>query len=251
MDQSFRIGSVTKTFVSTAVLLLVDDGKVDLDAPVARYVGDLTAKLPHGRTATVRHLLGMTSGFPDYTNLPTGPFGRLVLHSKKVWTPAELVAAARKERSTPPGTVSYSNTNYIVLGELIRRVTHRPMDRFISARILKPLGPTHTVIPSPGTTAKPSTHGYLNARWAEYARATRSRASTSPPASRPGCRNRRRRPPHRPRHQEPRRPRTATSTATRGRQQRRHPGRGHRPRPDRQHRRRDRLRRRRRRNGRT
>ena len=166
-DDSFRIGSITKTFVATAVLLLVDDGKVQLDAPVSRYVGTLTSELPQGRTATVRQLLGMRSGFPDYTNSPTGPFGDVARRPHHVWTPREIIAGAR-DKPTKLGQVRYSSTNYVVLGELVRRVSGQTLSAFVRTRILRPLSLTHTTIPSPGTTALVTTHGYLNAGWAEF-----------------------------------------------------------------------------------
>ena len=167
-DQSFRIGSITKTFTATAVLLLVDDGKVDLDKPVATYTGDLTDPLPGGDTATVRELLSMTSGFPDYTQKLTDPSGQVLLDPRKEWTAQELVAAAAKNPGTPRGTFFYSNTNYIVLGDLVTQVTGQDYAAFVKDRILDPVGLPDTIIPSQADTAPVGTNGYLNESWAEF-----------------------------------------------------------------------------------
>jgi len=162
-DQSFRIASITKTFTATAVLLLVDDGRVRLDAPVARYVGTLTDPLPGGGSATVRRLLNMTSGFPDYGHRTDGPFTTAALTPQRVWTPAQLVRVAARYAPEQPGVFSYSNTNYVILGELVARVSGMPFGTFVRGRILEPLALTDTRIPSPTRTAPVVMHGYLDA----------------------------------------------------------------------------------------
>jgi D-alanyl-D-alanine carboxypeptidase len=167
-DQSFRIASITKTFTATAVLLLVDDGKVQLDAPVARYVGALVDPLPGGRSATVRRLLNMTSGFPDYGGRGDGPFASSVLRPYRVWSPTQVIRAAARYAPDEPGVFNYSNTNYAVLGELVARVSGMPFGTFVRRRILQPLGLRHTRIPSPTHTPPVAMHGYLDATWASF-----------------------------------------------------------------------------------
>lgn len=166
--QSFRIASVTKTFTATAVLLLADDGEVRLDAPVSRYVGRLADALPDGRRATVRRLLNMTSGFPDYVLPGDGPFATAVLAPQRVWTAAQIVKAAARYAPTAPGRFSYSNTNYVILGELVSRVSGMRLGAFMRRRILDPLGLHHTHIPAPTTTPPVTMHGYLDASWATF-----------------------------------------------------------------------------------
>jgi D-alanyl-D-alanine carboxypeptidase len=174
-DQSFRIASITKTFTATAVLLLVDDGKVRLDAPVARYVGHLVDPLPGAGSATVRRLLDMTSGFPDYGGRGDGPFAASVLTPQRVWTPAQIIRAAAGYAPDAPGAFAYSNTNYVVLGQLVARVSGMPFGTFVRRRILQPLGLRHTRIPSPTRTPTVALRGYLDATWASF---------TPPPPSR-------------------------------------------------------------------
>ncbi len=167
-DMSFRIGSITKTFTATAVLLLVDDGKVDLDEPVATYTGDLTSALPGGDTATVRSLLGMSSGLPEYVNDPEGPFTQQLREPDREFTADELVAAAAGEEPTSTDEVTYVNTNYLVLGQLVEDVSGSSFSDFVKERILDPLGLQNTIIPDQAVTAPVTTHGYLNASWADF-----------------------------------------------------------------------------------
>jgi D-alanyl-D-alanine carboxypeptidase len=167
VDQTFRIASITKTFTATAVLLLVDAGRVRLDAPVAQYVGRLVDPLPGGRTATVRRLLNMTSGFPDYGGHADGPFRTAALTPQRVWTPAEVVRAAARYAPDEPGAFNYSNTNYAVLGQLVARVSGMPFGTF------------HTRIPSPMRTPPVTLRGYTDASWAPVARAGQDATSWS------------------------------------------------------------------------
>jgi len=167
-SMTFRIASITKTFTATAVLLLVDDGLVKLDAPVSRYVGKLADALPNGRTATVRSLLNMTSGFPDYGGRGDGPFATSVLTPQRVWTPAQIVRAAAGFAGNAPGTFAYSNTNYVILGQLVEHQSGMSYAAFVKRRILQPLGLRHTRIPSPAQTLPVQLRGYLNATWPAF-----------------------------------------------------------------------------------
>ncbi|ONI83592.1 serine hydrolase [Saccharothrix sp. ALI-22-I] len=159
-DGRFRVGSITKTFVSTVVLQLVGEGKVELDASVQRYLPGL---LPDGDKITVRNLLQHTSGLYNYTDaLPLGPEGFETIRHK-TWTPAELVAlSTAKPLDFPPGTDwRYSNTNYVVAGMLIEKVTGRPYAVALTQRILRPLGLTSTSVPGTRTGIPgPHAHGY-------------------------------------------------------------------------------------------
>ncbi|QFZ23072.1 serine hydrolase domain-containing protein [Saccharothrix syringae] len=160
-DGRFRVGSVTKTFVATVVLQLVGEGRVELDAPVSRYLPGL---LPDGDRITVRHLLQHTSGLYNYTqDLPLDPDGYEAIRYK-TWTPAELVAlATAKPLDFQPGTGwNYSNTNYVVVGMLVERVTGRPYGDAVAQRVLRPLGLRDTSVP--GTRVQvpgPHAHGYV------------------------------------------------------------------------------------------
>lgn len=167
-DGRFRIGSVTKTFVSTVVLQLVAEGRVKLDEPVERY---LPGAVRGGEGITVRQLLNHTSGLYDYLADPTVYFhDEADLDSwltKGRWTtyqPGQLLDIAnRYAPNFPPGTQwSYSNTNYVVIGMMIEKITGRTWNQEVERRIIRPLGLDRTTMPATSTTIPGRyAHGYL------------------------------------------------------------------------------------------
>ncbi len=160
-DDRFRVGSVTKSFSSVVVLQLVDEGKLDLDTSVNTYLPGL---LPDNRI-TVRHLLSHRSGLYDYTNdmfADTVPGFESVRN--KVFTYQELVdLSLAKPLTVEPGTAhSYSNTNFVVAGMLIEKLTGHSVQSEYRNRIIKPLKLNDTYYVHPDT-AVPGRHakGYL------------------------------------------------------------------------------------------
>ncbi|NUP67532.1 MAG: beta-lactamase family protein [Nonomuraea sp.] len=141
----FRIGSVTKTFVATVVLQLVDEGKVRLDDPVDRYLPDL---VPGGKDITVRHLLDHSSHLYDYMSEPGYSTNRWRGDERfRSYRPQELLKVAFAKELPEDGKWHYSNTNYVVLGLLVEKVTGSPYGKEVERRILRPLGLRHTVVP--------------------------------------------------------------------------------------------------------
>ncbi|MCG8925749.1 serine hydrolase [Lentzea sp. CC55] len=161
LDGRFRVGSITKTFVSTVLLQLAGEGRVDLDAPVVRYLPGLV----DGRI-TVRQVLQHTSGLYNYTEaLPLSPdeFEKI---RYKHWSPQELLAiATAKPLDFEPGTKwNYSNTNYVVAGLLVEELTGKPYEKAVEQRIIKPLRLGDTEVPGDRPTIKgPHAHGYWTA----------------------------------------------------------------------------------------
>ncbi|CAM5363650.1 Class A beta-lactamase-related serine hydrolase OS=Streptomyces alboniger OX=132473 GN=CP975_15140 PE=4 SV=1 [Streptomyces alboniger] len=158
----FRIGSVSKTFSSVVLLQLVDEGRLELDAPVNRYLPGL---LPDDRI-TVRHLLTHRSGLADYTDAmfaKTVPGFEAVRN--RVFTYQELVDLSLAEpRTTEPGAAyKYSNANFVVVGMLIEKATGTPVAKQYERRIIKPLRLRHTSYVHPETRIE-GTHvrGYLH-----------------------------------------------------------------------------------------
>jgi len=132
-EMHYSIGSVSKQFLASAILLLVEDGKLSLDDPVGRYLPDLT----RANEVTIRELLSHTSGYQDYYPLDyVAPF------MLKPVTAAEILDRwARKPLDFEPGTRwQYSNTNFVAAGSIVERVTGMPLMAFLEARIFKPLG---------------------------------------------------------------------------------------------------------------
>ncbi|WP_305786280.1 serine hydrolase domain-containing protein [Symbioplanes lichenis] len=152
VDGYFRMGSNTKTFVAVVALQLVGEGKLSLDDTVERWLpGVVTGNGNDGRTITVRNLLQHTSGIADYTGDLVGlsSYENYLAHRLDHHDAADLVALAmRHEPGFAAGTHwSYSNTNYILAGMIIEKVTGRPWATEVSARILRPLGLRETSMP--------------------------------------------------------------------------------------------------------
>jgi D-alanyl-D-alanine carboxypeptidase len=150
----FRVGSVTKTFVSTVALQLVGDGTLRLDDTVERWVPGL---VPAGSTITLRMLLNHTSGLFNYTD-DEAFVDRHLRDPTRPVTPRELVAVATAHPPTfPPGAGwSYSNTGYIVVGLMIEAATGQPVERLVQQRIVRVLGLSGTSFP----TTDPDIAGY-------------------------------------------------------------------------------------------
>ncbi|WP_041730124.1 serine hydrolase domain-containing protein [Conexibacter woesei] len=161
-DDHFRIGSETKTYTASVVLQLVDERLVDLDGTVEQYLPGVLTSPYDGRVITVRQLLQHRSGIPNYTD--NNP--RMQLDG--TYLMADLVRAALSQAPWfAPGTsIRYSNTNYILLGMLIERVTGQSIRTEITDRIIRPLGLTETRYPAPGdkSIGPPAVHGYVGTR---------------------------------------------------------------------------------------
>lgn len=168
VDGQVRAGSNTKAFTATVVLQLVGEGKVQLDAPIEKYLPNLVrGKGIDGRKITVRQLLQHTSGLPEYTNF----LGEEAILGKGRHTyhqPRELLdlALAHKADFAPGTSWSYSNTNYVLAGLLIEKVTGRPVAEQITQRIIDRIGLRHTYFPGVGDQGIREAHprGYFAAK---------------------------------------------------------------------------------------
>ncbi|MER6948811.1 serine hydrolase domain-containing protein [Nonomuraea sp. NPDC000554] len=155
----FRAGSITKSFTATVVLQLVGEGRLSLSDSVEHWLPGLVG---NGDSITVRQLLQHMSGLPEYS---TGLLDRAGIPKQRyrTWAPKELVERALEAPPafSPGAKYEYSNTNYIVLGMIIEKVTGKPYGTEIKERILRPLGLTRTWLPgtSPEVTG-PHAHGY-------------------------------------------------------------------------------------------
>ena len=141
-------GSVGKTYFAALALQLVAEGRLDLDAPIARYLGNEPwfARLPNADRIRVRHLMNHTSGLVRYE------FGEAFTHSlsaqpDRVWRPEELVAFILGQPApfAPGEGWEYSDTNYIVLGMILEKVSGSSVYDEVGRRFLRPLALTQTV----------------------------------------------------------------------------------------------------------
>ncbi|WP_338930800.1 serine hydrolase domain-containing protein [Streptomyces netropsis] len=166
VDGQVRAGSNTKTFVSTVVLQLVGEGKVQLDAPVETYLPLLIrGEGIDGRDIKVRQLLQHTSGLPNYTDhILEKVFGK---ERHTYYQPRETldIALAHKADFAPGTGWAYSNTNYIVAGMIIEKVTGRPLAEQITKRVIDRIGLRHTYFPGVGDESirEPHPKGYHSA----------------------------------------------------------------------------------------
>ncbi|MDE3722148.1 serine hydrolase [Nocardiopsis sp. N85] len=168
-DGRFRIGSNTKTFVATVVLRLVAEGGIGLDDPVADHLPGFGLD----RRITVRMLLQHTSGIFNFTGeyYEDGTYAPGITWAGREWVdhrfatyrPQELVelALSKPARFEPGAGWSYSNTNYVLAGLLIEKVTGRSLAEEMRRLILEPLGLSGTVVPGTETEVpEPHAHAY-------------------------------------------------------------------------------------------
>ncbi|HYO33018.1 MAG TPA: serine hydrolase domain-containing protein [Nocardioidaceae bacterium] len=163
-----RVGSVTKTFTGTLLLQLDQEGRLSLDDPISKYV----AGVPNGDEVTLRHLANMTSGVASYT-ANAAFVDRLFANPRASFDADELIAIglADSPMFAPGAMFYYSNTNFLLLGKVIEKVTGDRLGQVYRQRIFRPLGlddtswpGTSTALPGPyakgftlqGDTATPS-----------------------------------------------------------------------------------------------
>lgn len=152
-DGRVRIASNTKMFTATVVLQLVGEGRVRLDAPVERYLpGVVRGHGNDGRRITVRQLLQQTSGLPDYDTIVEAEGGSLQAIAHTYVEPHDLLAAALGERRhfRPGARWEYCNTNYVLLGMIVQRVTGRPFGEVVTQRVIRRAGLGDTYWPRQG-----------------------------------------------------------------------------------------------------
>ncbi|WP_432512787.1 serine hydrolase domain-containing protein [Kineococcus sp. SYSU DK001] len=163
VDGEVRIGSNTKTFTAVALLQLVGEGRLDLDAAVEEHLPNLLrGEGIDGRGISVRQVLQHTSGLPNYTaQWATDPAEFRYRYAD----PRDLLdtALAMPAEFAPGERWSYSNTNYTVAGLLLQAVTGRPWSEQVHRRVVEPLGLQHTYVPAVGELGYRGEHpeGYL------------------------------------------------------------------------------------------
>jgi CubicO group peptidase (beta-lactamase class C family) len=146
----FQSGSVGKQFTATAIMMLVEEGKVGLDDPLTKYFPDAPVSW---KEVSVRELLSHTGGFGDYPEK---------FDFRKDWTEEELLKMAEAiPLAYPPGTKwEYSNLGFLTLGILIHRVTGEFYGDFLQQRIFQPLGMETTRIISEADIVPNRASGY-------------------------------------------------------------------------------------------
>lgn len=158
-DLNMRIGSETKTFTVTALLELFDDGKVGLDDPIAKYIDGV----PNGDRITLRQLAEMRSGLFNYS-ADEGFYKALTSNPDKPFTPQELLAYAFKHPVLfePGAEFYYCNTNLILLGLVVEKVSGQSLADYITKEVIEPAGLKHTLFPTGAEFPEPHAQGYTD-----------------------------------------------------------------------------------------
>lgn len=147
-EHRLSIGSCTKVFTVSACMLLREEGMFDLDRSLRDILPELN--VPQDSLITMRMLLSMNSGIPDYANDTDWVINALLENPERQFTPEELVQQALSivgpDGIEPGGDFHYSNTNYIILGLALERLTGKTYDQVITDRILIPLGLHETTV---------------------------------------------------------------------------------------------------------
>jgi CubicO group peptidase (beta-lactamase class C family) len=169
-QSKFDIGSISKTFTSTLVLLLQEQGKLSVEEPICKYLDDCPAAW---RELTIQHLLTHTSGILNYTELPDY-FATRALES---FMPEAITRIKAMPLQFKPGSrYSYSNTNYKLLIKLVEKVSGKPYREVLQERILDPLnmrdtgvfeqpGYRHIILKNRSTGYTDGTGVFENAPW--------------------------------------------------------------------------------------
>lgn len=149
----FEIGSISKQFVATAIMLLVEEGRVGLDDGIHKYLHDLPSEW---LGVTVRQLLTHTSGIPDYEEIQTYEAYRFR------FTPEQIIRVAHsRPMDFEPGTGwYYSNTGYFLLSLIVERIEGRPLGQVLRSRIFEPLGMNQTRLADPEDIIPHRASGY-------------------------------------------------------------------------------------------
>lgn len=156
-DMHFRNGAVAISYMSTLLLRLVDQGRVSLDDPVAKWLPNLR----EGRRVTLRMLADMTAGYPDYEADPRLDEQLYSAPSQPIGTRRQLGLALSRPQLFEPGTNwSYSHSDYVILGLALERITGEPLDVALRRRVLRPLGLRDTVASQTGAIPSPVLHAY-------------------------------------------------------------------------------------------
>jgi CubicO group peptidase (beta-lactamase class C family) len=147
----FRIASISKLFTWTAVMQQVEEGKLDLDADVNKYLKDVKIPSTYEEPITLKSLLTHTPGFDDYV------IGLFAHKAEGVGPLADVLKAQMPTRVRPPGVIaSYSNHGTAIAGYAVACVSGMPWEEYVEERICKPLGMEHTLVRQPAEEKLPA-----------------------------------------------------------------------------------------------
>jgi D-alanyl-D-alanine carboxypeptidase len=166
LAEHVRVGSVTKTFIGTAILQLVDQGKLQLADPISKYIDGV----PQGDKITLQMLGDMRSGIFPYTSDEgflkrfQETFPAVAYSGPPPFTPQELVDYGIKHplNFAPNTKYEYSNTNTVLLGLVMEEVTGQPLSEYLAQNVFAPAKLANTSFPNAGDMPIPYAHGETN-----------------------------------------------------------------------------------------
>jgi D-alanyl-D-alanine carboxypeptidase len=172
----FAVGSLTKTFMAALVLQLREEGRLSLTTKLSKWLPDY----PKAAKISVRMLLNHRSGIYNYFDHPryqARVFGR----PRHVWTTPEILKLRGPRYCAPGACYHYSNTNYVLLGKIVRKVTGQSAAQNIGERFLEPLGLEDTFFQGKEPIGKVPAKGYWTASkgWHGFSDGSRYRPNTS------------------------------------------------------------------------
>ena len=158
LDKRCRIGSITKSFVATALLQQLDKGTITLDATLDNFV----TGVPNGDKITIKHMMMMQSGVYDY---PSYPGIQAIVVACPTWPfvhNSTLINLIKSHPSSfePGSQYAYTNSNYFLLGKVLERVVGKPVSQIVVEDVIKPIGLTETQWPTGKSIPKPFANGY-------------------------------------------------------------------------------------------
>ena len=153
-EMAMRIGSMTKQFTATAILLLADEGKLAVEDEIGKYLSDYPTQ---GKRITIEHLLTHTSGIVSYTGKPGYPQRA----PQDTTVAAQIDSFKNDPLQFEPGSAwRYNNSGYYLLGAIIEKVSGQPYHQFLAQRIFVPLGMEHTAYEGHERSQWPSAAGH-------------------------------------------------------------------------------------------
>ncbi|MEM6348689.1 MAG: serine hydrolase domain-containing protein, partial [Bacteroidota bacterium] len=166
-DTKFRLGSISKQFTAMLIMQLVAEGKLELNAPLARYLPDYPKE--NAERITIHQLLTHSAGVPNNYDSPKPKVDKPDLIIPDNYRPQDLVAvfSGLPLDFTPGVRFSYSNSGYVVLGYLIEQITEKSFAQVLEEKILQPLGMKNTGIEKHRPLSANRAAGYFQA-WGTY-----------------------------------------------------------------------------------
>lgn len=162
IDDHFRNGGVALTYVAALALQLADEGRIDLDAPIARWIPDL----PGAEQASLRMLLNMTAGYPDHVAQEDQFIVPFYANPFRQWTSEDMIAISLgADRTFAPGdNWDYSHAGYVIAGRVLEQATGISLAQLMDDYIITPLGLTGTEGFDTPQVPPPVVHSYTGER---------------------------------------------------------------------------------------